>query len=62
MIEEIIEYGPIPLGALFIYGGTQIEDKNGENKGKTWLSKLLYALGALLIIAGIVYLYYLWKK
>jgi hypothetical protein len=62
MIELLLQFGPIPIGALFIYGGTQIEEKNGKNKGKTSLSKVLYVIGSLLIVVGVVYLGYLMKK
>ena len=58
-MEQLIEYGPIPLGIALIYGGTQIEDKddkNDESKGKTVLSKVLYVLGGMLILGGIIYI------
>jgi len=60
-MEQLIEYGPIPLGIALIYGGTQIEDKddkNDESKGKTSMSIALYVIGGILILGGVGYLYH----
>ena len=59
---ELIEFGPIPLGILSIYIGTQLEEKNGENRGKTTISIVLYIIGSILIVGGLVYLVHLFKK
>jgi hypothetical protein len=53
---ELLELGPIPLGIALIFWGTQLEKTNGEDKGKTWLSFLLYTIGSILILLNIIYL------